>query len=209
LYRQSKTKKDMSLTAQKVLFSKTAKLPTKYGLFNIISFKEEGSEKEHLIIMMGDLHQKKNVLTRVHSECLTSDVFTSLKCDCGEQLDASMKLIAERKEGMVIYLKQEGRGIGLFNKVNAYALQDLGQDTIEANHSLGFGTDLRKFDIVATVIKYLGVDSISLLTNNPEKVESISRTSGVLTSVQPIMIKPNRHNMGYLKVKKEELNHAL
>lgn len=194
---------------EKVLFSNTAKLPTKYGLFNIVSFKEDNSEKEHLIVSMGNLKDKENVLTRVHSECLTGDVFTSLKCDCGEQLEASLKLISEKKEGAVIYLKQEGRGIGLFNKVNAYALQDEGQDTIAANHSLGFDTDLRTFDIVAHVIDFLGVASIKLLTNNPEKIKTIAESTGISTSVQPLRTKPNKYNLDYLTIKKQQLKHTL
>lgn len=193
----------------KVLFSNKAKLPTKFGVFNIVSFKEENSSKEHLAVSMGDLQSKENVLTRVHSECLTGDVFTSLKCDCGEQLEASMKLISEKKEGIIIYLKQEGRGIGLFNKVNAYELQDAGQDTIESNHSLGFETDLRKFDIVSHVIDYLGVKSLNLLTNNPEKIESIIHSTGKLTGVNALKIAPNKYNIDYLTVKKEQLNHRL
>lgn len=193
----------------KVLFSNKAKLPTKFGVFNIVSFKEENSSKEHLVVSMGDLQSKENVLTRVHSECLTGDVFTSLKCDCGEQLEASMKLISEKKEGIIIYLKQEGRGIGLFNKVNAYALQDAGQDTIESNHSLGFETDLRKFDIVSHVIDYLGVKSLNLLTNNPKKIESITHSTGKLTGVNALKIAPNIYNIDYLTVKKEQLNHRL
>lgn len=193
----------------KVLFSNKAKLPTKFGVFNIVSFKEENSSKEHLVVSMGDLQSKENILTRVHSECLTGDVFTSLKCDCGEKLEASMKLISEKKEGIIIYLKQEGRGIGLFNKVNAYALQDAGQDTIESNHSLGFETDLRKFDIVSHVIDYMGVKSLNLLTNNPEKIESITHSTGKLTGVNALKIAPNKYNIDYLTVKKEQLNHRL
>ena len=199
----------MLLHKEKVQFSNTAKLPTKYGLFNIISFKEDKSEKEHLILSMGNLKDKENVLTRVHSECLTGDVFTSLKCDCGEQLETSMKLIAKKKEGIIIYLKQEGRGIGLFNKVNAYALQDEGLDTITANHSLGFDTDLRTFDIVANVINFLGVTSIKLLTNNPEKINTISKSTGISTSVQPLSTKPNKYNLDYLTIKKQQLKHML
>ncbi|WP_338378663.1 GTP cyclohydrolase II [uncultured Flavobacterium sp.] len=194
---------------EKVQFSNTAKLPTKYGVFNIVSFKSEQDSKEHLIVSMGDLRSKDDVLIRVHSECLTGDVFTSLKCDCGEQLEASLKLISEKKEGAVIYLKQEGRGIGLFNKVNAYALQDEGQDTIAANHSLGFDTDLRTFDIVANVIDFLGVASIKLLTNNPEKINTISKSTGISTSVQPLRTEPNKYNLDYLTIKKQQLKHAL
>lgn len=192
-----------------VKFSDTANLPTKYGEFQIIAFSEEGSSHEHAIVFQGNLEEKKDVLTRIHSECLTSDVFTSLKCDCGEQLDESLRLIAEKKEGAVIYLRQEGRGIGLFNKINAYALQDQGQNTIEANHSLGFETDLRKFDIAVKALEYLRVKSIVLLSNNPDKI-SLLRDSGIpVTHVQPLIIAPNKFNIGYLTVKKDELNHLL
>jgi GTP cyclohydrolase II len=192
-----------------VKFSDTAKLPTKYGEFQIIAFNEEGNSHEHAIVFQGDLAGKEAILTRIHSECLTSDVFTSLKCDCGEQLEESLRLIAEKKEGAVIYLRQEGRGIGLFNKINAYALQDQGQNTIEANHSLGFETDLRKFDIAVKALEHLHVKSIVLLSNNPDKI-SLLQDSGILvTRVQPLIIKPNKFNIGYLTVKKDELNHLL
>lgn len=191
------------------LFSSSANLPTKYGTFSVVSFKEEGSCKEHLVLTMGDVRHKQNVLTRVHSECLTGDVFTSLKCDCGEQLETSMRLIAEKKEGIIIYLKQEGRGIGLFNKINAYALQDQGQDTIQANHSLGFETDLRTFDIVSDVIEFLEVQSLNLLTNNPEKIEAVINATQRQSTTQPLKIKPNKHNNKYLEVKKRKLMHIL
>jgi GTP cyclohydrolase II len=194
---------------QKIIFSSPAKLPTSYGLFTIISFKVEGHSDDHLIVTMGDLKSKENVLMRVHSECLTGDVFTSLKCDCGEQLKTSMEMISERKEGVIIYLKQEGRGIGLFNKVNAYSLQDAGHDTITSNHLLGFATDLRKFDLVKNVVEYLGMKSINLLTNNPEKIESITQATGLVAQVTPLITKPNKHNSGYLSVKKEYLDHRL
>lgn len=191
------------------LFSSSANLPTRYGTFSVVSFKEEGSCKEHLVLTMGDVRHKQNVLTRVHSECLTGDVFTSLKCDCGEQLETSMRLIAEKKEGIIIYLKQEGRGIGLFNKINAYALQDQGQDTIQANHSLGFETDLRTFDIVSDVIEFLEVQSLNLLTNNPEKIEAFINATQRQSTTQPLKINPNKHNNKYLEVKKRKLMHIL
>lgn len=193
----------------KTLFSNSAKLPTKYGTFSVVSFKEEGSSKEHLVLTMGDIRHQQNVLTRVHSECLTGDVFTSLKCDCGEQLETSMRLVAERKEGIIIYLKQEGRGIGLFNKINAYALQDQGQDTIQANHSLGFEADLRTFDIVSEVIEFLEVQSLNLLTNNPDKIETVINSTRKHSTTQPLKIKPNEYNIEYLDVKKRELMHVL
>lgn len=169
----------------------------------------EGLSEEHLLVLMGDLKSKENVLMRIHSECLTGDVFTSLKCDCGEQLNKSMQMIAEKKEGVIIYLRQEGRGIGLFNKVNAYSLQDLGHDTIASNHLLGFETDLRKFDIVKPVVDYLGICTIQLMTNNPEKIKTIEQVTGRLVEVVPVHTKPNRYNLGYLTVKKERLDHRL
>ena len=191
------------------LFSNSANLPTKYGSFNVVSFKEKGSSNEHLVLTMGDVWHKEKVLTRVHSECLTGDVFTSLKCDCGEQLEASMRMISEKKEGIIIYLKQEGRGIGLFNKINAYALQDQGQDTIQSNHSLGFETDLRTFEIVSEVIEFLEVQSLNLLTNNPDKIEAVINATQKQSTTQPLKIKPNRHNNKYLDVKKRKLMHLL
>lgn len=190
-------------------FSNSANLPTKYGTFSVVSFKEEGSSKEHLVLTMGDVRHKQNVLTRVHSECLTGDVFTSLKCDCGEQLETSLRMIAEKKEGIIIYLKQVGRGIGLFNKKNAYALQDQGQDTIQANHSLGFETDLRTFDIVSDVIEFFEVQSLNLLTNNPEKIEAVINATQRQSTTQPLKIKPNKHNKKYLNVKRRKLMHVL
>ncbi len=193
----------------KIQYSNTAKLPTQYGEFNIISFKQAGENHEHCLLYIGDLSAKDNVLTRVHSECLTGDVFTSQKCDCGEQLDASMRAIAERKAGIIIYLRQEGRGIGLFNKINAYALQDEGQDTIQANHSLGFETDLRDFTIAAKVLEHLEVNSIELLSNNPQKSQVLEDAGIVIRHRTRLLTIANPYNAGYLHVKKTKLNHLL
>ena len=193
----------------KINFSNKAKLPTKYGDFNIISFKQEGDIHEHCLLYKGSLISKEDVLTRVHSECLTGDVFSSRKCDCGEQLDKSMRAIAKKQSGIILYLRQEGRGIGLFNKINAYALQDQGQDTIQANHSLGFDTDLRDFTIAVKVLQHLKIKSIELLSNNPEKIE-VWKNSGInITKRIPLIIKTNEHNLDYLFVKREKLNHML
>jgi GTP cyclohydrolase II len=192
-----------------IKFSNKAKLPTKYGDFNIISFKQEGDIHEHCIIYKGDLNSKENVLTRIHSECLTGDVFSSKKCDCGEQLDKSMWAIAERDLGIILYLRQEGRGIGLFNKINAYALQDQGQNTIQANHSLGFDTDLRDFTIAVKVLEYFKIKSIELLSNNPAKIEIWKNSSINVTKRIPLIIKTNEHNFDYLAIKREELKHFL
>jgi len=181
--------------------SEKASLPTKFGEFKIQSFEKEG--KEHLVIF-------KNIpeipIVRIHSECLTGDALGSLKCDCGEQLEYALKLINE-KGGMVIYLRQEGRGIGLFNKVNAYALQDKGFDTVEANHQLGFEADLRDFSIVEEILSHFNINKIKLLTNNPKKEFSLKNIE-VVERI-PIKIKPNPHNEFYLQTKKEKMGHIL
>ena len=192
-----------------IIFSNKAKLPTKYGVFNIISFKQENDIHEHCLLYIGNLIGQDNVLTRVHSECLTGDVFTSKKCDCGEQLDESIRVIAEKGTGIVLYLRQEGRGIGLFNKINAYALQDEGQDTIQANHSLGFDTDLRDFTIAVKALEHFKIKSIELLSNNPDKIK-VWEHSGINISKRiPLIIKTNEYNLGYLDVKKDQLKHLL
>ena len=193
-----------------LIFSNAANLPTEYGSFKIISFKLKGNNiHEHCIVYKGDLNHKENVLTRIHSECLTGDVFTSQKCDCGKQLEESMKAIAEKGSGMILYLRQEGRGIGLYNKVNAYALQDEGQDTIEANHSLGFDTDLRDFTIAIKAAEYMNVKSIELMSNNPEKVKIWENSNVKVNKRIPLQIESNCYNEDYLKVKKEQLSHML
>ncbi len=204
-----KTSSISNFVSMEVKFSNTAKLPTDYGDFNIVSFKQEGDRHEHCLLYMGELTDQEDVLTRIHSECLTGDVFGSRKCDCGEQLAASMRAISERQSGIILYLRQEGRGIGLFNKINAYALQDQGQNTIEANHSLGFDTDLRDFSIAVKVLEHLRIKSIDLLTNNPEKLE-VWRNSGISISKRiPLIVESNAHNLGYLAVKRDQLNHLL
>jgi len=182
--------------------SQIATLPTKYGEFKIQSFKE--GEKEHLVIFTENLPETP--LVRIHSECLTGDALGSLKCDCGEQLEYAMKEI-NKHGGMIIYLRQEGRGIGLFNKVNAYALQDRGLDTVEANHQLGFEADMRDFSIVEEILKHFNIKKIKLLTNNPKK-EFAFKNIKVEKRI-PIIVKPNPFNKNYLKTKKEKLGHKI
>jgi len=182
--------------------SEIANLPTKYGNFKIQSFKE--GDKEHLVIFTENLPEIP--LVRIHSECLTGDALGSLKCDCGEQLQTAMKEI-QKYGGMILYLRQEGRGIGLFNKVNAYALQDKGFDTVEANHQLGFEADMRDFSIVEDILNEFGIKKIKLLTNNPRK-EFAFKNIKVEKRI-PIKVKPNPHNENYLKTKKEKLGHKL
>jgi GTP cyclohydrolase II len=182
--------------------SNIANLPTIYGNFKIQAFKE--GDKEHLAIFTDPL--PKIPIVRVHSECLTGDVLGSLKCDCGEQLKAALELIS-KEGGMLIYHRQEGRNIGLFNKVNAYALQDKGLDTIEANHQLGFSADERTYDIVVTILKHFGIKKLRLLTNNPKKIEVLKGFE--IVEQLPLIIKPNKFNKNYLNIKKEKLGHKL
>ena len=183
--------------------SQIATLPTKYGMFNIQAFKDE-MNKEHLAIFTDNLSDEP--IVRVHSECLTGDALGSVKCDCGEQLHFAQELIA-KEGGMIIYHRQEGRNIGLLNKVNAYALQDKGFDTVEANHQLGFKADERTYEVVEFILKYFGIKKLKLLTNNPRKLESLGNIE--IIERLPIQIESNPHNEGYLKVKKDQMGHLL
>jgi len=184
----------------KIEISEVANLPSRFGTFNIQSFKE--GIKEHLVIFKEPY--QANPLVRIHSECLTGDTIGSLKCDCRDQLEYALKLI-EKEGGMVIYLRQEGRNIGLFNKVNAYALQDIGFDTIEANHQLGFKADERTYEVVVFILKHFGIHSIRLLTNNPRKLESLKDIK--ITERVPVVIESNTYNESYLKTKKDQMGH--
>lgn len=186
----------------KLEISNIANLPTAYGDFKIQSFKE--NNKEHLAIFTANLSKTPTI--RIHSECLTGDVFKSLKCDCGEQLDFALKTIQE-VGGMVIYLRQEGRGIGLFNKVNAYNLQDFGHDTIKANQLLGFKDDCRTYEIVDEIFKYYEIKEINLMTNNPLKLSAIKDVK-IIKRV-PIIVNRCEYNYEYLEVKKEKMGHLL
>jgi len=187
---------------RQIEISQVAKLPTIYGTFNIQAFKE--ADKEHLAIYTDNLND--NPIVRVHSECLTGDALGSKKCDCGEQLAFSQELIA-LEGGMIIYHRQEGRNIGLLGKVNAYALQDKGLDTVEANHQLGFKADERTYEIVEYILDYFGIKKIQLLTNNPNKIESLSNIE--ITKRIPIIMNANPYNKEYLAVKKNQMGHLL
>ena len=182
--------------------SQIAQLPTRFGTFKIKAFKE--GEKEHLAIYKEPI--ESGLLVRIHSECLTGDALGSLKCDCGEQLAYALEEI-EKNGGMVIYLRQEGRNIGLLNKVNAYALQDKGYDTIEANHQLGFEADERSYEIVEFILNHFEIKTIQLLTNNPKKLTSLKEVQ-VIKRI-PIVMKPNLHNKEYLKIKQNQMGHML
>ena len=185
------------------------KLPTKFGEFRIIIFKNEVDHKEHLMIVKGDVRGKSDVLMRIHSECLTGDVFGSHRCDCGEQLENALRCIEEQGEGIVIYMRQEGRGIGLTNKIKAYTLQDQGYDTVEANVKLGFPPDMREYSLAAQMLRELDVKSVKLLTNNPEKKEDLERWGITVSKRVPIVIKANSINAKYLNTKKEKMRHML
>ena len=188
-----------------VEISEVANLPTRHGLFKIQSFREklpDGCVKEHLVLFTETLPEIPVV--RVHSECLTGDALGSRKCDCGEQLDFALHFI-QSQGGLLIYLRQEGRNIGLFNKVNAYALQDRGFDTVAANHQLGFSADERTYEMVETILNHYDIRRIRLLTNNPKKIESLEGIE--IVERLPIVVEPNPHNEEYLTVKKEKMGH--
>ena len=185
------------------------KLPTKFGEFRIIVFKNDVDHKEHLMIVKGDVRGKSDVLMRIHSECLTGDVFGSHRCDCGEQLENALRCIEEQGEGIVIYMRQEGRGTGLTNKIKAYTLQDEGYDTVEANVKLGFPPDMREYSLAAQMLRELDVKSVKLLTNNPEKKEDLERWGITVSKRVPIVIKANSVNAKYLNTKKEKMRHML
>ena len=187
----------------KIDISNEANLPTKYGNFKIRVFKMQ--DKEHVALYTDKFCDTP--LVRIHSECITGDTLGSLKCDCGEQLEYSLKQINKKGCGVCIYLRQEGRGIGLLNKINAYNLQDKGFDTVEANHQLGFENDLRTYEMAEFILNYFNIKKIELLTNNPNKLSSFKDIK-ILKRV-PIIIKPNKYNKGYLNVKKQKSGHLL
>ena len=187
----------------------TINLPTKNGLFELHLYEGLFDQKTHLAMTMGNYLDSSSVMVRVHSECLTGDVFHSLRCDCGNQLDAAMDTISSNKSGIIVYLRQEGRGIGLKHKIKAYKLQESGLDTVEANEKLGFKPDLRDYGVGAQILKDLGAKKLTVLTNNPKKLIGLEGHGLEIISRIPIVAKPNKENKKYLKTKKDKLGHTL
>ncbi len=192
-----------------ILLGSSARLPTRYGQFRIHAFVCPFSGEEHVALVRGRVDGREDVLVRLHSECLTGDVFGSERCDCGEQLDAAMKKISKADQGVLLYLAQEGRGIGIANKIAAYHLQDHGIDTVAANQILGFPADLRSYRCAACMLRVLGVKSIRLMTNNPAKIEELEAYGVRITERIPLEMPAKASNLQYLITKKQKMRHLL
>jgi len=184
-------------------------LPTRYGTFQIFGFESEDKSEDVYALVMGKPAEEDAVLVRIHSQCLTGDVFGSRRCDCGEQLDFALRLIAEHGAGVLIYQLQEGRGIGLMNKLLAYELQDSGHDTVEANHQLGFEADQRNYELCADVLRHFGVSRVRLMSNNPSKFDALEAAGIHVTERVPVEIAPSARTENYLRTKKAKLGHML
>ena len=187
----------------------SCKLPTTWATFQMHAFVESATGKEHIALTLGDFSDGKPVLARIHSECLTGDALFSQRCDCGPQLEMAMQKIAQEGRGALLYLRQEGRGIGLLNKVHAYRLQDEGADTVEANQQLGFAADLRSYSLCEPMLKHLGINSVRLMTNNPRKISAMEVMKVKVEEHIPLIIKRNPYNERYLSTKASKLGHLL
>jgi len=191
------------------VFVASSRLPTRHGEFSIHAFEDVETGKEHVALSMGDLTNGQPALARLHSECLTGDGFGSLRCDCGPQLEAAMRQVAKAGHGVILYLRQEGRGIGLVNKIRAYALQDAGADTVEANEQLGFGADLREYAMCGDMLRHLGVTQVRLMTNNPKKVAAVEANGVQVVERVPLISGLNPHNESYMQTKTDKMGHLL
>ncbi|SMF23276.1 GTP cyclohydrolase II [Alteromonadaceae bacterium Bs31] len=190
-----------------VKYVESSKLPTSWGMFEMHGFADDSNDKEHVVLSMGDLSGDQPVLVRIHSECLTGDALFSLRCDCGAQLQAAMHRIAVEGRGAIFYLRQEGRGIGLINKIRAYHLQDKGADTVEANEQLGFGADMRDYSMLKAMFDKMGIDKVKLMTNNPRKMEALRELGINAVERLPHETGRNPHNAHYLETKRGKLGH--
>lgn len=186
-----------------------ARIPTRHGTFQLMLFANDHDRKEHMALIMGDIRGREGVIVRVHSECFTGDVLGSVRCDCGEQLDQAMQMIAKAGRGAILYLRQEGRGIGLLDKLRAYNLQDDGLDTVEANLRLGHQPDERDYTVAALMLKDLGVRSVNLITNNPKKISELRGLGIVVRQRTSIEVPPRPENLHYLRTKAKRMNHLL
>src|ERR1043165_1789441 len=184
-------------------------MPTKYGEFQLVAFKEKNSTNEHLALLKGSWEKDEPVMVRVHSSCFTGDILGSLRCDCGEQLHKAMQMVEAEGKGAILYMNQEGRGIGLLNKLKAYRLQEQGMDTVEANLHLGFPMDKRDYGVGAQILRYLGITKLRLISNNPKKRAGLSGYGIEITGTIPIEVDPNPHNEKYLKTKRDKLGHEI
>lgn len=192
-----------------IQFIASSKLPTPFGIFTMHGFEDTETGKEHVALTMGDLGNGEPALARAHSECLTGDALFSMRCDCGFQLETALRSVAEAGHGVVLYLRQEGRGIGLLNKIRAYNLQDQGADTVEANEKLGFAADMRDYYMCEPMLSHLGVKAIRLMTNNPRKVKALTEAGVNVVERVAIEVGRNPHNDGYLNTKANKLGHML
>ncbi|AFU99150.2 GTP cyclohydrolase II [Simiduia agarivorans] len=192
-----------------IRYIESCRLPTPWGTFDMHGFEDTTSQKEHVVLTMGDVRGDEPVLARIHSECLTGDGLFSLRCDCGAQLQAAMYKVAQAGRGAIFYLRQEGRGIGLLNKIRAYHLQDCGADTVEANEALGFGADMRDYTILKPMIEHLAIEKIRLMTNNPRKVKALQDIGIPVVERLAHQTGRNPHNAKYLETKKGKLGHLL
>lgn len=192
-----------------IQYVESSKLPTPWGIFEMHGFEDTDNDKEHIVLSMGDIQGEEPLLARIHSECLTGDALFSLRCDCGSQLQAAMHKISLEGRGAIFYLRQEGRGIGLLNKIKAYKLQDCGADTVEANEQLGFGADMRDYSILKPMIEHLNIHSLKLMTNNPRKMKALQDMGVPVSERLAHETGRNPHNAKYLETKKGKLGHFL